>query len=124
MNKIILFIGICIAISKYASSQTQFVEYKFTGTIGNNQIAMTFLEPDHFYNYLQGYYSYTKYKKDIEFQGEDGVFDGEEKLIESSNGKNTGYFIFYNLDYSKSKIIGKWYTMDGSKSYTVTLMKK
>jgi hypothetical protein len=126
MKKTITLLVICISIffSKNLLAQTRFVEYKFTGAIGNNLITLTFVEPDHFYNYLQGYYYYTKYKKKIEFSGEEGVFDGQVKLTETANGKNTGYFVFNNLDYSKNKIVGKWYTIDGRKSFDVVLNKK
>jgi len=125
MKKSLIFVILCLGIflSTKIYAQTQFTEYKFQGTINNNPIIITFLEPDHFYNYFQGNYYYTKYKKKIEFRGVDGVFDGHVKLTESVNGKNTGYFIFENLDYSKNKVVGKWYSMDGEKSYDVILTK-
>lgn len=100
------------------------VDYNFTGTIGNNSIQLTFQEFATNYNWLSGYYSYTKYNKTIEFAGEEGVFDGQILLKETVNGQNTGYFIFNNLDYSQNKIVGKWYNMDGSVSYDVVLNKK
>lgn len=100
------------------------VDYEFTGTIGNNSIELTFQEFATNYNWLSGYYSYTKYNKTIEFAGEEGVFDGQILLKETVNGQNTGYFIFNNLDYSQNKIVGKWYNMDGSVSYDVVLNKK
>jgi hypothetical protein len=115
---------LAIFISNTVTAQTQYAEYEYTGKIGNNAINLIFLEPDHFYNHLQGVYSYTKYNKRIEFNGEDGEFEGKVKLIESVNGKNTGYFVFNDLDYTKNKIIGKWYSMDGSKSFDVILYKK
>jgi len=125
MKKTLTLLAICLSIfiSKNLSAQTRSVEYEYTGTIGNNSVKVTFLELEQMYNWLQGYFLYTKYNKKIEFRGEEGVFDGKEKLTESVDGKNTGYFIFYDLDYSKTKITGKWYTMDGSKSYDVVLNK-
>ena len=123
MQKIATILVLTVILSSKLLAQTQYVEYKFQGTINNNPIVITFLEPDHFFNYFQGNYFYTKYNKKIEFRGEDGVFDGHVKLTESVNGINTGYFIFENLDYSKNKVVGKWYSMDGKKSYDVILTK-
>jgi len=125
-TRIIIFfcvVFVCCFISKNTLAQTLSIEYKYTGTVGNNSVEVVFIELDKWYNHLQGYYFYTKYNKKIEFRGEDGVFEGMVKLTESVNGKNTGYFVFYDLDYSKRKLTGKWYTMDGRKSYTVVLTK-
>jgi len=124
-NKIILIVILLtsIFISKNINAQTLYSKVKYTGSIGSNPIVLNFLVPDHFYNYIQGNYYYTKYKKKIEFRGEDEVFQGEIKLTESVKGKNTGYFLFDNLDgidFPK-KLIGKWYTMDRIKSYDVIL---
>ncbi len=125
MKKIftITALAICLFISKSAIAQTGAVPYKYTGTIGNNAVIVTFLELDQWYDRVQGYYVYTKDNKNIEFRGEEMDFEGEQKLTESKNGQNTGYFIFYDLDYSKTKITGKWFTMDGEKSYDVLLTK-
>jgi hypothetical protein len=124
-NKIILILLLLtsIFISKNINAQTLYSKVKYSGSIGSNPIVLNFLVPDHFYNYIQGNYYYTKYKKKIEFRGEDEVFQGEIKLTESVKGKNTGYFLFDNLDgidFPK-KLIGKWYTMDRKKSYDVIL---
>jgi hypothetical protein len=119
----IISIYLCIFISKNISAQIIIDEVKYNGKIGSSPIILTFLVPDHFYNYIHGNYYYTKYKKEIEFQGEDGVFEGSIKLLESFNGKNTGYFIFDNIDGIEfpKKIVGKWYNVDGSKSFDVAL---
>ena len=124
-NKIILILLLLtgLFISKNINAQTLYSKVKYSGSIGSNPIVLNFLVPDHFYNYIQGNYYYTKYKKKIEFRGEDEVFQGEIKLTESVKGKNTGYFLFDNLDgidFPK-KLIGKWYTMDRKKSYDVIL---
>ena len=124
-NKIILILLFLtgLFISKNINAQTHYSSVKYTGSIGSNSIVLNFIIPDHFYNYIQGNYYYTKYKKEIEFKGEEEVFQGEIKLIESVNDKNTGYFIFNNLDgidFPKN-LIGKWYTMDRKNSYDVIL---
>ena len=61
MKKSLIFVILCLGIflSTKIYAQTQFTEYKFQGTINNNPIIITFLEPDHFYNYFQGNYYYT-----------------------------------------------------------------
>ncbi len=109
--------------SPKAFAQTRFTEYKFEGAIANSPIVLIFEEPDHFFNNIQGSYYYTKFKKKISFSGPEGQFDGRLKLIESVDDKNTGYFIFENLDYTKDKVVGKWFTMDGKKSFDVILNK-
>ena len=126
MRKKLLFI-LCFTffISIQLSSQTLYVSYIFKGTIGTNPIVMTFLVSDHFYNYDQGSYYYTRIGTPIQFRGQDiseiGA-DGSQKLIETVNGKKTGYFLFTNLDVMNAKkIVGRWYTMDGKSSYPVFL---
>jgi hypothetical protein len=110
-------------ISNSVFSQTRTTEYKYKGYIGNSEVFVTFEELDHHYDRIQGYYVYTKYNKRIYFEGESGVFDGKQKLTENVGGTNTGYFIFYNLNYSSNSVQGKWFSMDGNRSYNVTLSK-
>jgi hypothetical protein len=126
MKKLIaVFVLLCnLFTSTEMLSQSPVVEYKFSGTIGTSAIELTFVEPANWYNYIQGYYVYTKYKSKIEFKGDEGVFDGKVILTEYTEGKETGYFVFFDLDYTKAKIEGKWYTMDGSKVFDVTLNKR
>lgn len=128
MNKLLFlvtFLFVLLSVNN-TSAQTQFDQIKYVGTIGNNPVVLKFIVPDHFYNYIQGYYYYTKYKKEIEFRGKDEVFQGEIKLTEKVNGKSTGYFIFNNLDGIDfpGKLNGKWYTMDRKKSFDVLLRKQ
>lgn len=125
MKKTLTILLLCIAFftSKNLSAQRQFVEYKFAGTIGKSPVVLSFIEPDHFYNFIEGNYRFIKYGKSFKFKGEDGVFDGTVKLTTFYNGKKTGYFIFENLDYSKKRIRGKWYNKSGSKSFDVVLKK-
>ena len=112
-------------LSTKLSAQTLYAAYIFNGSIGKNSIVLTFIVPDHFYNYDQGSYYYTKNKQKIEFRGQDMAeinADGVQKLTETVNGINTGYFIFNNLDVIESKkIVGKWFTMDGKTVYPVVL---
>ena len=125
---ILLFIGIY-----NLKCQTIYESYKFTGTVGNTEIVLTFKIPGNWYNYDQGEYYYTKYKTPILFKGNEqkDLKDKRQKLIESNNGKETGYFIFYSNDYflndiilGNNIIIGKWYNMDESISYDVILYKE
>jgi len=122
---ILVFLSMLFFFSTKISAQTLYTSYIFNGSIGNNPIILTFLVPDHFYNYDQGSYYYTKNKRKIEFRGQDMAEigeDGIQKLTESVNGKNTGYFVFNNLDVLESKKIeGKWFTMDGKTVYPVVL---
>ena len=127
MKKISLLLGFCILyfLPGRLSAQTLYESYIFKGTIGAKSIVLTFLVSDHFYNYDQGSYYYTKQKKKIGFRGPDfseiGA-DSTQKMIETVNGKKTGYFVFTNLDVmSPKKIIGKWYSMDGKTSFPVVL---
>ena len=94
--------------------------YPFKGTIGSNEIVLTFEVPNKFWNNYEGTYYYTKYNKTIEFSGS---IEDNAKLIESVDGKETGYFVFNNLDVFAEKIIGKWYSVDEKKSYDVVLTK-
>jgi len=121
----LLALSLSLVVSTNLSAQINVEEYKYGGTIGNIQIDLTFQVPSRFYNYIFGKYSYKSVGEDIWFRGEDGVFEGAIKLTESVDDKNTGYFVFNNLngiDFPR-KIVGKWYTMDRSRSYDVTLYK-
>jgi len=127
MKKISVLLICCMTLCLFSkvSGQTLYTSYIFKGTIGTNPIVLTFLIPDHFYNYDQGTYYYTKQKKKIKFRGPDiskiGA-NGVQKMTETVNGKKTGYFLFTNLDVMKAKTIaGNWYTMDGKTSYPVVL---
>jgi hypothetical protein len=117
----LLLISQTFFVSIKVSSQTLYEEYKYTGTINGNPIVLTFLVPDHFYNNLQGTYYYTKYNKEIEFKGDESDFAGRVSLTESIDGKETGKFIFIDLNYDESKIVGNWYSPEREKLYDVVL---
>ncbi len=128
MKNLIIFLALSLSFiaSTNLSAQINVEEYKYSGTIGNIPIELAFQVPSRMYNFIMGKYSYKSVGEDIWFRGEDGVFEGAIKLTESVDGKDTGYFVFNNLngmDFPR-KIVGKWYTMDRSRSYDVTLYKE
>jgi hypothetical protein len=119
----IMTIFLSIFLIKNGKAQTMYTDYNFVGTIGPTSVKLTFQEPDHFYNHYQGYY-FNDAKQKYEFKGEDGVFDGKITLTESIDGQNVGYLVFEDLDYSKPKIVGKWFNSDFSMTYDIVLSKK
>jgi hypothetical protein len=92
---------------------------KMEGAIGNNKIVMELSVP---YGGASncifiGNYYYVKYNNPIHLCSVDG-----EKIMESVNGKETGYFIIKDWDKKIGETTnGKWYTIDGYKSYPVSL---
>ncbi len=115
-----LFIATFLLTFSFVNSQTIWMdETKLKGTIGKYEIVMTLANP---YGgatscYTIGEYFYVSKKKKINLcSGED------EKIIENINGKDTGYFIINNWDKKVGQtVVGSWHTMDGKKSYPVTL---
>jgi hypothetical protein len=128
MKNLMMFLVLSLSLiaSTNLSAQISVEEYNYSGTIGNIPIDLTFQVPSRFYNYIIGKYSYKSVGETIWFRGEDGVFEGAIKLTESVDDKNTGFFVFNNLNGFDFpwKIVGKWYTMDRSRSYDVTLYKE
>ena len=119
MNKIVVMIAF-VTIAFGIKAQTIWTdETKFKGKIGDYEIMMTLAVP---YGggstcMIIGEYSYTSTKREISLCSED-----EERIIETTNGKETGYFIIG--DWNKSigqTVMGTWYSMDGKKSYSVQL---
>lgn len=108
-----------------AIAQIEITEVRYSGTIGSSAIVLTFEIPSRHYNEVHGSYYYTQYRKNIVFKDEEGVFEGPVKLTEYYNGKPTGYFRFRDLDGFDfpSSLSGKWYSMDGQKSYPVSLRR-
>jgi hypothetical protein len=128
MKNLIIFLALSLSFiaSTSLSAQINVEEYKYSGTIGNIPIELTFHVPSSLYNFISGTYFYKSVRQDIWFRGEHGVFEGAIKLTESVDGKDSGYFVFNNLngmDFPR-KIVGKWYTMNRSRSYDVTLYKE
>ena len=129
---VLLVLFLSILVSNTISAQTLYDTYKFTGTIGDAAIVLNFRIPGNMYNWDQGDYYYVQFKKTIEFAGTEQKAGSNEpqKLIERTNGIATGYFIFDSPDYFLMEIItqnkiltGKWYSMDGKKSFKVVLNK-
>jgi hypothetical protein len=119
MKKILLIVTFLLTFS-YANSQTIWMsETKLKGTIGKYEIFMTLAVP---YGgasscFTVGKYFYVSKKKKIDLCSED-----DEKIIENTNGIDTGYFIINNWDKKVGQtVVGSWHTMDGRKSYPVVL---
>jgi hypothetical protein len=128
MKNLFICLAICLAaiMSTNLSAQISTEEHKYSGNIGTIPIELTFHVPSRMYNFISGTYFYKSVRQDIWFRGEHGVFEGAIKLTESVDGKDTGFFVFNNLDGMNfpRKIVGKWYTMDRRRSYDVTLYKE
>ena len=104
----------------FANAQTIWTsETILKGTIDNNEIVITLAIP---YGgastcFTIGEYYYISKKKNIYLCSED-----DEKIIEQVDGNETGYFILRDWDKKIGQtVVGTWYTMDGKKSYPVTL---
>lgn len=116
-----LFILSTILLSfGFANAQTIWTsETKFKGTIDKYEIVMTLAVP---YGgasscFTIGNYYYSSKKKNIDLCSED-----DEKIIERVDGNETGYFILRDWDKKIGQtLVGSWHTMDGKKSYPVTL---
>jgi hypothetical protein len=118
--KNLLLVIILNFISNSIDAQTIWTNTaKLKGTIGTYEIAMTLAVP---YGgatpcFTIGEYYYLSKKKIIDLCSDDDV-----KIIERVNGKSTGYFVLNNWDKRVGQtVLGKWYTMDGKKSYPVSL---
>ena len=111
--------------------QSMSEKYSFKGTIGDQPIHLNFYLPGNWYNFDTGDYYYDKFKKEISLQGTEMVTGDEkiQKIYETVDGKQTGYFTFDSPDYflgelfDNPTITGKWYSMDGSISHKVTLTR-
>jgi hypothetical protein len=124
MKKTLLLLLVSLA-SSMAESQTIWTnETKLKGFIGKSEVVMKLGVP---YGgasqcFTIGEYYYVKMKKNIFLCSTNNDL-GVEQIIETVNGKETGYFIFDdNWDKQPGqKVMGTWYTMDGRKSYNVAL---
>ncbi len=120
MKNLLILVIIVLSVGFVkAQSSVRIDETKLEGTIGNYKISMTLAIP---YGgatscFTIGEYYYTSIKNDINLcEGDD------RKLLEIVDGKNTGYFILEAWDKKIGETVrGIWYTMDGVKSYPVTL---
>ena len=118
--KKIWFIATFLLTFSYANSQTIWMsETKLKGTIGKYEIVITLAVP---YGgasscFTIGKYFYVSKKKEIDLCSGD-----DEKIIESVDGKESGYFIINKWDKKIGQtVVGSWHTMDGRKSYPVNL---
>jgi hypothetical protein len=120
MKKLFFAITVLLVFN-IGSAQTVWMnETKLKGTIGKYPIAMILASP---YGGASscitiGKYYYVSKKKAIDLCSED-----DEKIIERIDDTETGYFVL-NDNWDKKigqVVLGKWYTMDGRKSYPVIL---
>ena len=119
MKKLLILATISLAFG-FANAQTIWTnETKLKGTIGKYEIVMTLAIPFGGGNscFTVGEYYYLSKKKNIDLCSVD-----DEKIIEKVDGNETGYFILNDWEKKIGEaVVGIWYTMDGKKSYPVTL---
>jgi hypothetical protein len=119
MKKLFIFTVFFLTFG-YVNAQTIWInETKLKGTIGKYEIVMTLAVPygGATHCFTIGEYYYSSKKKNINLCSED-----DEKIIERVDGKETGYFILKDWDKKiRQTVVGSWHTMDGKKSYPVTL---
>lgn len=126
-----LLIAFLLTSNLLVFSQRRVSTYTYKGLLGKYAIVLNIYIPESWYNYDSGDYYYVKNKVVIEFEGSEQKTGKETKqrLYETVNGKRTGYFIFDSPDYFLSDIVnnqritGKWYSMDGKRSYDVFLSR-
>jgi hypothetical protein len=119
MKKLFIFTVFFLTFG-YVNAQTIWMnETKLKGTIGKYEIVMTLAVP---YGgatpcFTIGEYYYSSKKKNINLCSED-----DEKIIERIDGNEIGYFILKDWDKKIGQtVVGSRHTMDGKKSYPVTL---
>ena len=119
MKKLFILSAILLSYG-FVNAQTIWIsETKLKGTIGKYEIVMTLAVPYGGANqcFTIGEYYYSSKKKNIDLCSKD-----DEKIVERVNGKETGYFILGNWNKDIGQlVVGSWHTMDGKKSYLVSL---
>lgn len=97
---------------------SQKITYK--GKIGKFPIIMELMQDGN----LAGDYFYLSQNKKINLYTDDSVYTkGKIILYEKVNGVKTGFFVFQELNLESDSLKGKWFSMDGSKIYVVTLYR-
>ena len=92
---------------------------KMRGTVGKYEIMMTLAIP---YGggsqcFTIGEYYYLSQKRKIDLCSSD-----DERIIETVNGKKTGYFVIPDWDKKVGQtVLGTWYSMDRTRIYPVRL---
>ncbi len=119
MKKLFILSAILLSFG-FVNAQTIWIsETKLKGTIGKYEIVMTLAVP---YGgatpcFTIGKYYFSSKKKTIDLCSGD-----DEKIIERVDGNETGYFILKDWDKKIGQtVVGSWHTMDGKKSYPVSL---
>lgn len=111
---IITILSFTIAYSQKANEITT-----YKGSIGKYKIVMEIVQDD----YFSGNYFYLSQNKKINFSSDEVIGNGKVILYEKVNNIKTGFFVFKNIDFEKNILKGKWFSIDGSKSYEVILYK-
>jgi hypothetical protein len=120
MKKLLLFFMLQFAFGAIHSQTIWTNQTTFSGFVGKYEIRMKLAIP---YGgatscFTIGEYYYTNSKGKIFLCSSDDV-----KIVESVNGKETGYFIL-DSDWNKKvgqTISGKWYSLSKRVSYPVVL---
>jgi hypothetical protein len=120
MKKLLLFFMLQLAMGAIHSQTIWTSQTTFSGFVGKYEIRMKLAIP---YGgatscFTIGEYYYTNSKGKIFLCSSDDV-----KIVESVNGKETGYFIL-DSDWNKKvgqTISGKWYSLSKKVSYPVVL---
>lgn len=100
-------------------SQKAYETATYKGKVGKYKIIMEIVHGDNFY----GDYFYLSKNKKISFSAEETIQNGKIILYEKVNDVKTGFFVFKSIDFEKNSLSGKWFSIDGSKSYDVILYK-
>lgn len=120
MKKLFLFLFLLVCISGIRAQTIWTSQTTFSGFVGKYEIRMKLAIP---YGgattcFTIGEYYYTNSKGKIFLCSSDDV-----KIVESVNGKETGYFIL-DSDWNKKvgqTISGKWYSLLKNVPYPVVL---
>jgi hypothetical protein len=102
----------------FSYAQKAYFSATYKGKIGKYPIIMELVQGDSFY----GDYFYLSKNKKITLSTDDNVNNkGKVILYEKVNNVKTGFFVFNTINFDKASLRGKWYSIDGSKSYDVVL---
>lgn len=114
------YIIILVMIFGFTFAQKAYLSVTYKGKIGKYPIVMELVEGDSFY----GDYFYLSKNKKIKLSTDENVNNnGKVILYEKVNNVKTGFFVFSIINFDKAILRGKWYSMDGSKSYDVVLYR-
>ncbi len=118
MFKKTFYIIILVMIFGFSYAQKAYISATYKGKIGKYAIVMELFQGDSYY----GDYFYLSKNKKIKLSTDENINNrGKVILYEKVNNVKTGFFVFNTINFDKASLRGKWYSMDGSKSYDVVL---